>query len=66
MNIYRGFLLLIAILSAIGSAYFGSVEIYEYQTITYSAANGGAIGLGVLSGMCFIAISITFIGKEEK
>ncbi|PTX61153.1 hypothetical protein C8N46_105310 [Kordia periserrulae] len=53
-HIYRGFVLLVAILCAVGCAYFGSIY-----------ATGGAIGMGLLSGMCFISIAISFIGTEE-
>jgi len=38
----------------------------RYTVTSQSGMNGGAIGLGLISGMCFIAAAITFIGKEEK
>jgi hypothetical protein len=73
MKTFRGFLIFVAIVSAIGAFKYGSVEIKDYNrgtssnTVTsHSGANGGAIGLGLLSGMCFIAIAITYIGREEN
>lgn len=92
MNRFRSFLIFIALISGIGAAYFGSVEITDYRkqvvantsydkgfyhntkpyhetdynVTSHSGINGGAIGLGLISGMCFIAAAITFIGKEEK
>ncbi|MFK7748739.1 MAG: hypothetical protein AB8B65_10130 [Kordia sp.] len=73
MKTFRGFLIFVAIVSIIGAFKFGSVEIEDYNnkgsnshTVTsHSGANGGAIGLGLLGGMCFIAIAITYIGREE-
>lgn len=37
-----------------------------YAVTSHSGINGGAIGFGFISGMCFIAVAITFIGREEK
>ncbi|WP_298422848.1 hypothetical protein [uncultured Kordia sp.] len=89
MNTFRGFLILVALICGIASAYFGSLKINEkvnqivanpspaisenisyYTTSSYvtthSGMNGGAIGLGLISGMSLIAVAITYIGREEK
>ncbi|AXG72338.1 hypothetical protein KORDIASMS9_04609 [Kordia sp. SMS9] len=74
MKTFRGFLIFVAIFSVIGAAKFGSVEIKDYnnssinihEVTSHSGANGGAIGFGLLGGMCFIAIAITYIGREEN
>lgn len=46
---------MIALITGATSTYFG-----------FSGLNGGAIGLGIISGMSFVALAITYIGREEK
>ncbi|MBC8756032.1 hypothetical protein H2O64_15245 [Kordia sp. YSTF-M3] len=74
METFRGFIVLIGIISVIISFYFGKMEVISQSEIKYnvttttshSGMNGGAIGFGLISGMSFIAIAITFIGREEN
>jgi hypothetical protein len=49
----------------------GSYNASAYKEVSYtvtsqSGFNGGAIGFGLISGMSFIAIAITFLRKEEN
>ena len=71
---FRLFLLLVAISAGIGCATLSvserSYTMYpESSGLTYSITadtglNGGAIGLGIISGMCFLGMAITFLRKD--
>lgn len=75
MENYRAFLVLVAIICGIISFSFGNETIednsttrnnYNYKVTSQSGMNGGAIGFGFISGMCFMAVAITFLRREEN
>lgn len=75
METYRAFLVLVAITCGIISFSFSNEKIEDYirthNNVSYtvtsqSGMNGGAIGFGFISGMCFMAVAITFLRREEN
>lgn len=71
---FRLLLLLIAIAAGIGCATLSIAErsysMYPESSemtntiIADTGLNGGAIGLGIISGMCFLGMAITFLRKD--
>lgn len=68
IDYFRLLLLLIGLSSGIGCATLSQEVVADsmfssHRTIE-SGLNGGAIGLGIISGMCFLGIAITFLRKD--
>ncbi|MEM6721591.1 MAG: hypothetical protein AAF611_19850 [Bacteroidota bacterium] len=38
----------------------------RYTVTSHAGLNGGAIGLGIISGISLLALGITYIGKTEE
>ncbi len=67
-KIYKVFFLVIGILSGVYAAYLAPTEasaLLEYKGGLDTAADGGALGFALLSGICFMCITILLI-KEKK
>lgn len=74
IDYFRSLLFVVAIASGIGCATL-SIEVRSYtiypesselsnNIIADTGLNGGAIGLGIISGMCFLGMAVTFLRKD--
>lgn len=71
---FRLFLLLVAVSSGIGCAtlsiaarsytVFPESSELSYTVVTDTGLNGGAIGLGIISGLSFLGAAITFLKRD--
>ena len=64
---FRLLLLLIGVACGIGCATLSQEvvrEVYGALPTIETGLNGGAIGLGIISGMCFLGAAITFLKKD--
>lgn len=69
LSVFRLFLLIIGISSIFRAYTFGEKEINYNSQLSYVVAdagiNGGACGFAILSGLCFVAIAITYLRKDS-
>lgn len=64
--IVRFILFAAAIAAGSASAYFGQEGHSSYLSHFQSGLDGGAIGMGFISGCAFLGLAVTFIGSTKK
>jgi len=74
MNSMRTLFLMVALVTGILCFYFGNKKTEEFyrdnfvstERIIDSGVNGGAVGMGIISGMSLVALGMTYIGRKEE
>ena len=64
MNFFRVITVLVGMLCLIGSLSVGERRVDS--EVSELGLQGSGIGLGIMGGMCFMAVGITFLRKEEE